>query len=140
METPSNTAVTENSETAPEDTEVMSVATNSIRDGITSELHLESLHSSMQSLKMEDSLHAMESGSMITIASIDDQGDQGDQGDHCVHAPWGPKRPRGPRQKSNIKRSLTIPYPGFERKAKQVGFPTKARARFFTIRCFGGGK
>ena len=92
---------------------------------------------------MEGSLHSlisMESGSMITIASIDDQGDQGDQGDHCVHAPWGPKRPRGPRQKSNIKRSLTIPYPGFERKAKQVGFPTKARARFFTIRCFGGGK
>ena len=72
---------------------------------------------------MEGSLHSlisMESGSMITIASIDDQGDQGDQGDHCVHAPWGPKRPRGPRQKSNIKRSLTIPYPGFERKAKKA--------------------
>ena len=75
METPSNTAFTENSETAPEDTEVMSVATNSIRDGITSELHLESLHSSMQSL------HAMESGSMITIALADKKTIQDEQKD-----------------------------------------------------------
>ena len=71
METPSNTPVTENSETAPDDTEV----------------HLESIHSSMQSLKMEGSLHSIESGSMITITSTDkktmqdEQNDQGDQKD-----------------------------------------------------------
>ena len=71
METPSNTPVTENSETAPDDNEV----------------HLESIHSSMQSLKMEGSLHSIESGSMITITSTDkktmqdEQKDQGDQKD-----------------------------------------------------------
>ena len=51
---------------------------------ITSELQLES----MQSLVIEDSLNStisMESGSMITIASIDDQDDQADQGDEGDH-------------------------------------------------------
>ena len=100
-----------------------------------SELHLESVHSSMQSLMIEGTpkfMISMQSGTMITIDDQDDHGDQGDQGDHCVHAPWGPKRPRGPRQKSNIKRSLTIPYPGFERKAKQVHrFPYKGSSTVF---------
>ena len=54
---------------------------------ITSELHLESVHSSMQSLVIEGSLQpmiSMQSGTMITIDDQDDQGDQGDQGDHWV--------------------------------------------------------
>ena len=149
IEKPSNATVikiTENSEKASEDTEVMSSASKSIRGvkeissgsmitnasknetsiqkdhddqeeqkyqddqgdqmdqgdngvhgEITSELHLESIHSSMQSLVMEGSLHSMismESGSMITIASTDektfqeeqkDQDDQVDQGNHWVH-------------------------------------------------------
>ena len=74
MEKPGNTAVTqvtENSEeTAPEDTEVMSVASNSIKDQdeITSDLHLESIHSSMQSLTKEGSVH-----SMISIKSMDEK-------------------------------------------------------------------
>ena len=74
MEKPSNTAVikvTENSEeTAPEDTEVMSVASDSIKDQdeITSDLHLESIHSSMQSLTTEGSVH-----SMIFIKSMDER-------------------------------------------------------------------
>ena len=83
-ETPSNTDVIEitvNSETAPEDTEVMSAASDSIRDEkpaasnsiriwdeITSDLHLESIHSSMQSLVKEGSAH-----SMISITSMDEK-------------------------------------------------------------------
>ena len=89
--------ITENPETAPEDAEEISVASNSIRDfnETASDLHLESImHSSMQSLVMKGSVHSMESGSMITIALIDektiqvvqkgqdDQTDQKDQGDH----------------------------------------------------------
>ena len=87
METPSNTAVskiTENSESALDDTEVMSAASNSIRDwdDISSDIHLESIYSPMQSLVKEGSVH-----SMITIASTDkktiqdEQNDQDDQED-----------------------------------------------------------
>ena len=69
--------ISENSETAPEDTRVMPAASNSIRiwDEITSDLHLESIHSSMQSLVKEGSAH-----SMISITSMDEK-DQDDQED-----------------------------------------------------------
>ena len=62
--------ISENSETAPEDTRVMPAASNSIRiwDEITSDLHLESIHSSMQSLVKEGSAH-----SMISITSMDEK-------------------------------------------------------------------
>ena len=78
METPRNAVVikiTENSETAPNETEVLSAASNSIRDSDekTSDLHLESMHPSMQSLVMKGSIHSMESGSIITFASKDEK-------------------------------------------------------------------
>ena len=93
MEIPSSTAViklTENSETSQDYTEVMSAAPNSIRgfDEKTSDLHLESMHPSMQSLVMKGSVHSMESGSIITFASKDEktiQVEQKDQDDHKEH-------------------------------------------------------
>ena len=94
-ETPSNTDVIEitvNSETAPEDTEVMSAASDSIRDEkpaasnsiriwdeITSDLHLESIHSSMQSLIKEGSAHSMISITSMVEKDQDDQEDKKDQ-------------------------------------------------------------
>ena len=129
MKTPSSTGVikiTENSETALEDTETItsgSMITIASTDEKTiqdeqkdqddqeeqndkddqgdqgdqeehwvhgespSELHLESVHSSMQSLMIEGTpkfMISMQSGTMITIDDQDDHGDQGDQGDHWV--------------------------------------------------------
>ena len=76
METPSTTAVikiTENSETALHDTEVMSATSESIKDckEITSDLHLESMNSSMQSLFKEGSVHSM--ASMTSITSMNEK-------------------------------------------------------------------
>ena len=76
METPSTTAVikiTENSETALHDTEVMSATSESIKDckEITSDLHLESINSSMQSLFKEGSVHSM--ASMPSITSMNEK-------------------------------------------------------------------
>ena len=102
--------ITENPETAPEDAEEISVASNSIRDfnETASDLHLESImHSSMQSLVMKGSVHSMESGSMITIALIDektiqvvqkgqdDQTDQKDQADHSDQEEQGNQEDQG---------------------------------------------
>ena len=76
METPSNTAVikiTENSETALHNTEVMSATSKSIKDckEITSDLHLESMNSSMQLLFKEGSVHSM--ASMTSIKSMNEK-------------------------------------------------------------------
>ena len=94
-DTTSNTAVnniTENSDSALEDAEEISAADSNLNES-TSDLYLESMHSSMQSLIIKGSIHSMESGSIITIASTDektihveqkeqdDQADQKDQGD-----------------------------------------------------------
>ena len=102
MEAPRNAVVikiTENLETAPDETEVLSADSNSISDWneITSESKLESIHSSIQSsLEKEGSVHYTESGSIITIAptdgntiqdeqedqdDVEDQEDQWDKGD-----------------------------------------------------------
>ena len=98
METPRNAVVIkiiENSETAPDETEVLSAASNSISDWneITSESKLESIQSS---LEKGGSVHYTESGSIISITSTDrntiqdgqedqddveDQEDQWDKGD-----------------------------------------------------------
>ena len=65
--------ITENSETALHDTEVMSATSESIKDckEITSDLHLESMNSSMQSLFKEGSVHSM--ASMPSITSMNEK-------------------------------------------------------------------
>ena len=97
METPSNTDVIEITENSETGTEVMPAASNGIRDEkvsenletssnsiriwdeITSDLHLESIHSSMQSLIKEGSAHSMISITSMVEKDQDDQEDKKDQ-------------------------------------------------------------
>ena len=137
METPRNAVVikiTENSETAPDETEVLSAASNSISDWnkITSESRLESIHSSIQSsLEKGGSVQYTESGSIISITSTDgntiqdeqedqddvedqedqwdkgdqrDNGDQGNQGNQGYQEDQGEREEQGDQENKGPKR------------------------------------